>query len=144
MDSKFSIKHTVIIVLLVSLWVHVSEVFRYFIFETPYLRAFLQPLPDIAPMSLGIFSVWGGWDTLLTFDIVLLFWLYAQKYGNNQRSVIVSALLAWLTFPLLFWWALPTMGMAPLSLLLLTLPLNLVECMVATWIASALFRKLQG
>lgn len=141
MNAEFSWGRYIVVTLLVSLWVHASEVFRYLVIETPRLREFLSAIPGIAPMDLGIFMIWGAWDTVLTGMMVVIFWLYAQKYGNNGRSVIVGGTLAWVGFPLLFWWALPTMALAPVSLALLALVMTWVECVVAALIASKLYRR---
>jgi hypothetical protein len=76
--------------LLVSLWVNASEVFRYFVIVMPETRAFLSMVPNIAPMNLPVFLIWGVWDTLLTASIVFMFWLVSQAFGNNMRSVVIA------------------------------------------------------
>ena len=38
--------------LAVSIWINVSEIFRYFVFVMPMV-------PDVAPVNLSVFLIWG-------------------------------------------------------------------------------------
>jgi hypothetical protein len=140
-QAHFNLRHFVVVVLLTSVWVHVSEVFRYFVIVMPYVRQFLSDVTGVAPMSWGVFAIWGMWDTLLTCMVVLIFWLYAQRFGNTPRSVLASGTLCWLFFFVLFWVAMVNMALAEWFILALTLPLSWLEVVVATFIASRLFAR---
>jgi hypothetical protein len=63
--TKFPLRAFVLTCLIVSLWINASEIFRYFLFVMPMTRETLAMVPDVAPMSLPVFLIWGLWDTLL-------------------------------------------------------------------------------
>lgn len=139
LNQRFNIKQFVIITLIVSIWINVSEVFRYFVFVMPRVKSFFQNRPGIAEMDLSIFSIWGLWDTLLTAVLVFIFWLYAKSFGNNFTSVLVSALLVWLAVFVIFWVATANMGLSTWNTLFITLSLSFFEMVVGAWIASRLY-----
>jgi hypothetical protein len=141
MQSAFNLRKFIIIVLLVSIWVNVSEVFRYFVIVMPETRAFLSMVPDIAPMNWPVFFVWGAWDTLLTASIVFMFWLVAQVFGNNLRSVFIAGIASWVFFFMLFWVGMYNMSLAQPKLAAIALPLALLETVVAAYIASLLYAR---
>ena len=144
MKKEFIVKDFVIIVLITSIWVNASEVFRYFIIVRPEMHEHLSTLPNVAAMNLGIFSIWGVWDTLLTVLYVFLFWLCAQVFGNNQKSIIISSIISWCFFFLLFWVGLANMSLSSWSFLLIVLPLALLETFIASSIASKLYSNKYG
>jgi len=137
MNKKFNIKDFII----VSIWVNASEVFRYFVFVRPEMHEYLSVVPNVADMNLVIFSIWGLWDTLLTALYVFLFWLCANVFGNNIKSVLISGVMSWCFFFLLFWVGLANMNLSSWGHLLIVLPLALIETLVAAYIASKLYLK---
>lgn len=141
MEAAFNTKKFVTTVLLVSIWVNISEVFRYFVIVMPETREFLSVVPNVAPMSWGIFLVWGVWDTLLTASIVFMFWLVASAFGNNISSVLIAAVASWLFFFVLFWVGLLNMSLTTVGLAAIALPLALLETVVASFIASFLYAR---
>lgn len=136
MQSSFNSRQFIIHVLLVSIWINISEVFRYFAIVMPEGRSFLTALPGALPMSLPVFAVWGVWDTLFTGFVVFLFWLVAQVFGNNRRSILLAGTIGWAGFFLLFWVGFCNMGLASPLLALKALPLAWFEVVVACAIAS--------
>jgi hypothetical protein len=92
-------------------------------------------------MNLGIFAIWGLWDTLLSALYVYLFWLCAQVFGNNIRSVLTSGFMSWCFFFVLFWVGMANMSLSSWAYLLVVLPLTLLETLVAAFIASRLYLK---
>ena len=121
-------------ILLTALWINASEVFRYFVVVIPRTRAFLPMVPDVAPMNLTVFGIWFAWDTVLTVNVVVLTWLAISAMGKNKKSILIGGLLSWSQFFLLFWIAMVNMNLSPPHLLLLTLPLSLLEMVIAAWI----------
>ena len=138
-NQKFTVKQFLIITLLVSIWINISEVFRYFVLVRPRVKAFFAGRTGIADINLGIFSIWGFWDTLLTGIVVLVFWLYARSYGNNPKSVFISGFIVWAAVFVIFWVATANMGLSNWGINLITLPLSLLEMIVGTWLASKLY-----
>ncbi len=138
-NQNFVFKQFAVITLIVSIWINISEVFRYFIFVMPRVKSFFLNQSGVAEMDFGIFSVWGFWDTLLTAILVFIFWLYAKSFGNNGKSVLVSGLIVWSSVFVIFWVATANMGLSSWKILLITLPLSLLEMVVGAWVASKLY-----
>ncbi|WP_299684378.1 hypothetical protein [uncultured Dokdonia sp.] len=141
MHPNFNFKQFIGITLLVSIWINISEVFRYFVLVMPRVKAFFDYQPGIADMSWSIFSIWGLWDILLTAILVFVFWLYIQSFGNTNTAVWLSGTLVWGAVFVIFWVATANMGLSNWSILLITLPLSLLEMLVGAWIASRLYRR---
>lgn len=139
--NKFNFKHFVIITLLVSIWINISEVFRYFVLVMPRVKSFLDDIQGVADMDLGIFAIWGLWDTLLTGVLVFVFWLYSRVFGNSNRSVLISGTIVWFAIFVIFWVATANMGLSEWGILWITLPLSWLEMVVGAWITSKLYKK---
>lgn len=139
MDTRFNIRKFALAVLVVSLWVHVSEVFRYFVIVMPEMRESLSMVPGVAPMDFGIFMVWGVWDTLLTAMIVFMYWLVIKAFGTGLRSVLIAGVASWLFFFVLFWVGMVNMGLATINLAAPALVLALFETLLASYIAASFY-----
>ena len=139
--KPFNVKEFALITLLTSLWIHASEVFRYFVIVMPKIRQFFRGRSGIAEMDWGIFSIWGAWDILLTAILVWVFWLISKLYGNNLRSIFLSGTLVWASIFVIFWVAAANMGLSNWSLLLIVLPLSWFEMVIGSWIASRLYMR---
>lgn len=141
-SKEFSLKKFITIVLITSIWVHISEVFRYFVLVRPRVKLYWNHTDGIADMNWIIFGIWGLWDTVLTAMTVFFFWLYAQRFGNRTFSILMAATLSWIFFFVLFWIGAANMGYTNWSLLGITLPLSLFELIIASFIASYLYRRI--
>lgn len=141
MKKEFLAKDFIVITIITSLWVNASEVFRYFVLVRPEMHEYLSVVPNVADMNWGIFAIWGLWDTLLTALYVFLFWLCAQTFGNNLKSILISGFMSWCFFFLLFWVGMANMNLSSWSYLLIVLPLALIETLVAAFIASKLYLR---
>jgi len=141
MKTEFIAKDFLVITLLVSVWVNISEVFRYFVIVRPEMHDHLAAVTNVADMNIIIFAIWGVWDTILTGLFVFLFWLCSAVFGNNNRTVILSGLVSWCFFFLLFWAGMANMNLSSWSFLCVVLPLTLLETLVAAYIASKLYLK---
>jgi hypothetical protein len=111
--TDFNIKHFVLTTLIVSIWVNISEVFRYFVIVKPMMQEYLAMLPGAIPMNWIVFAIWGIWDTILTTLVVFIYWLVAQRFGNNLMSTIISATTSWALFFCCFGWAWLIWGFHP-------------------------------
>lgn len=139
MTNTFDLRKFIMVTLVTSIWVNISEVFRYFVFVMPEMRSSLAVVDGVAPMSISVFAIWGLWDTLLTALTVFMFWIYSQQFGNNLRSVVISASFSWAFLFVLFWLGMVNMGLASWSILAITLPLSWIELVVASYIASKMY-----
>jgi hypothetical protein len=139
---RFPIKAFVLTCLIVSIWVNAFEVFRYFAFVMPMMREALHAIPDVAPMNLGVFLIWGVWDTILVAMTMLFYWLYTARFGSSLGSVLAAGTLNWLFFFVLFWLGMMNMRLAQLDMLAIVLPPAWLECVIACGIARVCFRHL--
>ena len=137
--ANFSPKKFVLVALVVSIWINLSEVFRYFVIVMPKTRKYLSMVPGVAPMDWGVFAIWGIWDTLLSALVVFVYWLVAQRFGNNLKSVVFAGTTSWLFFFLLFWVAMVNMALSSVALAAIALPLAWIEMVIASYIASKLY-----
>ncbi len=142
--KKFSFKHFTIITLLTSIWIHISEVFRYFVFVMPRVKSFFDNQQGIAEMDFGIFAIWGFWDTILTSVLVFVIWFYSGVFGNSNRSTLISGTIVWVAVFVIFWVATANMGLSDWEILWITLPLSWLEMIVGAWIASKLYKKYEN
>ena len=142
MKKVFILKQFLIIVLITSIWVNASEVFRYFIIVRPEMHNYLSMVPHVADMNWSIFLIWGVWDTLLTALYVFIFWLCMQVYGNNRQAILISGLVSWCFFFVLFWVGMANMNLSSWSFIAIVLPLALLETLIASLIASLAYQKI--
>ena len=141
MNQTFVAKDFIVITFLTSIWVNASEVFRYFVLVRPEMHEYLSTVPNVADMNFAIFAIWGLWDTLLTALYVFLFWLCANVFGNNVKSILISGVMSWCFFFLLFWVGMANMNLSSWGYLLIVLPLALIETLIAAYIISRLYSQ---
>jgi hypothetical protein len=141
LSREFPMRPFLMACLIVSVWVNASEVFRYFVFVMPMIRSSLSMVPDVAPMNLGVFLIWGIWDTILVAMAVLVYWLWSAQFGSGLKSIVVSGTLSWLFFFVLFWVGLMNMRLAGRDMLAIALPLAWLELVIASAIAEWSFRR---
>lgn len=125
----------------VTLWINLSEIFRYFVFVMPMTRATLFMVPDVAPMNLPVFLIWGAWDTLLTVMAIWIYHLHEVRFGATRQAVLLAGTTCWATLFLLFWIAMLNMNLARLGTALVALPLAWIEMIVAAFIAQRSARR---
>ncbi|WP_269581246.1 hypothetical protein [Roseibium sp. Sym1] len=116
------------------LWINASEVFRYFAFVMPMMREALPTLPDVAPMTLPVFLIWGLWDTVLILAATFLSWLMLERFGNTIGVAIAAGTLIWATVFVILWLGLYNMNLATVPVVLTALPLAWIEMVIAALI----------
>jgi hypothetical protein len=93
---------------------------------------------------LPVFLVWGVWDTILTVMVVWFCWLHIERFGASFLSVLAAGTASWLFLFVLFWIAMLNMGLARASTPAIALPLAWLEQVVAAWLATLCFRRLDA
>lgn len=121
-------------ILLNLIWINASEVFRYFLFVMPMMREAFPMLPEIAPMSIPVFLVWGIWDTILVVSACSIAWIALEKFGTQMRVVLTTATAIWATIFVILWLGLFNMNLATYSILLVALPMAWLEMFVSVLI----------
>ncbi len=139
-SNRFSLKQFVVVVLITSIWINASEVFRYFVFVMPQMQTFWQGAnKPLAVMTPTIFMIWGLWDTLLTAILVLAVWLFAKAFGPSLKQSLVAATFVWAAVFVIFWVAASNMGLADWAILWVALPLSWAELAVGAFITQKLY-----
>lgn len=116
------------------LWINFSEVARYFAFVMPMMREAFPSLPDIAPMNVPVFLVWGVWDTILVVAATLLPWMAMKLFGATPIRAIAYGTGVWLAIFVILWLGLYNMNLATPGVLAVALPLAWLEMVVAALI----------
>ncbi|WP_172300433.1 hypothetical protein [Pseudoruegeria sp. HB172150] len=122
-------------------WINVSEVFRYFVFVMPMMREAFPSVPDVAPMSVPVFLVWGLWDALLVAVVTFLIWVVLMRFGTGLRVALAAATVVWAAIFEIFWLAAFNMNMATVQVMAVALPLAWVELAVAALIVRWSLRR---
>lgn len=127
--------------LVVTLWINLSEIFRYFVIVMPMTRATLSSVPDVAPMNVPVFLIWGVWDTTLTIMVLWIYSLHERSFGKTRKTIFLAGTTCWATLFLLFWIAMLNMNLARADTALLALPLAWIEMIIAAWLAQWSVRR---
>jgi hypothetical protein len=117
-----------------TIWINLSEVFRYFAFIMPMMRSTLSLVPDVAPMNVPVFLIWGVWDTVLVVAATGFSSLLLERFGNSVRVVFATGSAIWATVFVLFWVGLWNMNLAKPIVLAVALPLAWIEMVIAVFI----------
>lgn len=115
-------------------WINVSEVFRYFAFVMPMMREAFPSLPDVAPMNLSVFLIWGLWDTILVVAATLIPRMAMRSFGASPMRAVLYGTGVWLAVFVILWLGLYNMNLAPPGVLAVALPLAWLEMVVAALI----------
>lgn len=134
-------KKFILVILITSIWIHISEILRFFIIVLPEMRGKLAPIPEAIPIDEIRFFIWGIWDTVLTAAIVYITWLFTKHLGKTTKAVFLSSVVCWISFFLLFWIAMVNMNLSNLYLLTYTLPLTLIETTIGALICVYLLKN---
>ena len=116
------------------LWINASEVFRYFAFVMPKMREAFPMVPDVAPMNLPVFMIWGVWDTILVLTATLLPWMAMKVFGASASRAVLYGTGVWMSVFVILWLGLYNMNMATAGVLAIALPMAWVEMVIAALI----------
>lgn len=115
-------------------WINASEVFRYFAFVMPMMREAFPMVPDVAPMNLSVFMIWGVWDTILVLTATLLPWMALKAFGASAFRAVLYGTGVWMAVFVILWLGLYNMNMTTAGVLAVALPMAWVEMVVAALI----------
>ena len=115
-------------------WINASEVFRYFAFVMPMMREAFPMVPDVAPMNLPVFMIWGVWDTILVLTATLLPWMAMKVFGASALRAVLYGTGVWMSVFVILWLGLYNMNMETVGVLAIALPMAWVEMVVAALI----------
>ncbi|MEM7641044.1 MAG: hypothetical protein AAF366_00785 [Pseudomonadota bacterium] len=124
-----------------AVWINLSEVVRYFAFVMPMMRAAFPMVPDVAPMTLPVFLVWGLWDTILVVSVTAMSWLAVERFGATVTVALAAGSFAWMSIFVILWLGLFNMNLATGPILAVALPLAWLEMAVAALIVRWAVRR---
>ena len=119
-----------------TVWINVSEVFRYFAFVMPMMRSALPGVENAAPMNWGVFAIWGAWDTILVFCATGFFWLFLDRFGLGFKNAMLAGTMFWLSVFVILWLGVYNMNLATPMVLAIALTLALLEMLVAAAVVN--------
>lgn len=117
--------------LIAGIWINVSEVLRYFAFVMPMLRDAFPQIGGVAPMDLGVFAIWGIWDTILVLAVTGAIWIYLDRFGAGIRNAVLAATFVWAAIFVILWLGVWNMGLTTPSIIAVALPLAWLELAIA-------------
>ncbi len=119
-----------IAVLLATVWISGSEFLRNEILFKDYWTGHYENLGLVFPSEPINGAIWGIWSLLFAVALAII----ASKF-----SLLQTTLLGWLVAFVLMWVVIGNMGMLPVKLLYVAIPLSLLE----TFVASLIIHKLR-
>ncbi len=140
-NNNFSTKKFIIVSLLASIWQQASQFARYWFVVKKEMQSNLSVVPNVAIINLPIFTIWGLWVILFTMLTVFVHYLYTQKFGRSNYSIVASGTISWTFFYLLFWVGMAQMNLARWSFVPYVLLLAWIETVITVFITHKLFKK---
>jgi hypothetical protein len=122
-------KRTVVPILLAAAWIGVSEFGRNQFLLKSYWIAHYASLGLVFPEKPVNGALWGVWSLLFAVSVFVI----AKKF-----TLVQTTLLAWLVGFVLMWVVIGNLGVLPLGLLPLAVPLSLLEAFLAALIVKKL------
>jgi hypothetical protein len=120
--------------LLNLVWVNISEVFRYFLLVMPMMREALAVVPDVAPMNIPVFLIWGVWDTIVILAVTGGAWLIFERFGYSKWNAVLAGTVVWVSIFVVLWLGMFNMNLATPQIALIALPLAWLEMVIAALI----------
>ena len=113
------------------IWINLSEVFRYFAFIMPMMRDALPMVPDVAPMNLTVFMIWGIWDSILVATATIIPWLVLNVLGGTVKNAVLAGTGVWISVFSILWLGIYNMNLTTSAIVLTALSLAWFEMIVA-------------
>jgi len=123
------LKHTILPVLLATIWISISEFVRNEFILKSYWTAHYQSLGLTFPSEPVNGAVWGLWSLCFAIAIFII----AKKF-----SLMQTTFLSWLFGFVLMWIVILNLNVLPAGILFFAIPLSLLE----TFVASFIFKKI--
>jgi hypothetical protein len=118
-------RHTIMPVILATLWISVSEFARNeFLLKSQWTRHY-DTLGIPFPSEPINGAMWGIWSLLFA----ILIYLISRKFDLLQTTVI-----SWLAAFAMMWMVIGNLSVLPFSILPFAIPLSLLESFIASWI----------
>jgi len=123
------LKKTILPILLATIWISISEFVRNEFLVKEYWINHYQNLGLTFPSESINGAVWGVWALLFAIAIFII---------SKKFSLMQSTFIAWFFGFILMWVVIGNMGVLPLSILYIAVPLSLFEVFLAAFIINKL------
>ncbi|OIR14365.1 hypothetical protein GALL_48380 [mine drainage metagenome] len=124
-----NIKKTILPIVLATIWISISEFVRNEVIAKSYWTGHYTKLGLVFPSEPVNGAVWGLWSLLFAIAIFIL---------SKKFSLLHTTLLSWFVAFVLMWVVTWNMGVLPLGILLIAVPLSLLEAFLASFIIKKL------
>ena len=120
-----ALKKTIFPILMATIWISVSEVFRNTLLLNHTWVEHYQKMGQTFPEQPVNGVVWGIWA--LCFAIAI--YIFSKKF-----SLLQTTLLAWFVGFLFMWLVIGNLGVLPFGILPYAIPLSILEAFIASFI----------
>jgi hypothetical protein len=127
--------------LLAGVVINISESFWNGVVFAKEVADATAKLGKTADMGGGAMAIFIAWGFLVG---ILAVWLYAAirpRFGAGAKTAIRTGLMMWLLVYVSLTINMAPLGLYPVNLMLLGLPISLVEIVVATWLGAWLYKE---
>lgn len=118
-------RHTIMPVILATLWISISEFVRNEYLLKSYWIQHYDGLGIPFPSEPINGAMWGIWSLALA----ILIYLISRKFDLLQTTLI-----AWLAAFVMMWMVIGNLSVLPYGILPVAIPLSLLEAFLASWI----------
>jgi len=126
------LKRAILPILLATIWICLSEFIRNEFLVKSFWINHYQDLGLIFPSKPVNGALWGVWSLLFAVAVYIL----AKKF-----TLLQTTFLSWFAAFVMMWVVIGNLGVLPYGLLVYTIPLSILESLVATFIVKAFSAK---
>ncbi|GAB4148698.1 MAG: hypothetical protein Fur0041_22170 [Bacteroidia bacterium] len=127
-----SFRYQALPVLAATIWVSISEFARNEFILKSHWTSHYEQMGQVFPALPVNGAVWGIWS--LVYSICI--YVFAGKF-----NLIQTALLSWVIGFVMMWLVIGNLGVLPLSILPVAVPMSMLEAFLASFIIHKLKRK---
>lgn len=120
-----SIKNTFTPILIVTVWISVSEFVRNEFLVKSFWIDHYHGLGLAFPSAPINGAIWSLWSLLFAISIFVI---------SKKFTLIETTMLSWFVGFVLMWVVIGNLGVLPMGILIFAIPLSLLESFFATWI----------
>jgi hypothetical protein len=120
-----NIKRTFLPILIATIWISISEFVRNEFIAKSFWIEHYEKLGLVFPTKPINGALWGIWSLCFAITIYII----AKKF-----SLIQTTILAWFIGFVLMWIVIGNLGVLPIGILYIAIPLSLLEAFIAAFI----------
>lgn len=92
-------------------------------------------------MAVSNALIWGIWDAILASTLVFIYWLCAQIFGQNVKSIVISATVTCMATLGVFWIGSVNSGLGTWEMAVTLVPIAWFEMLIGAFLASRLYAR---